>query len=305
MSEPILSINNLSKTFNKSFKAVNNLTLQVEEGEVYGFLGPNGAGKTTTIRMILGLMKPDRGEVFIGGHSVQKSRYKALNSIGALVEGPAFYNHMSALDNLKIFAEYSGGVDRDRIYEVLRFVGLDKRGKDKVGSFSLGMKQRLGIGQALLNRPKLLVLDEPTNGLDPYGMKDIRELLRSLALKEKTTVFLSSHILSEIQEICSKVAIINRGEVVVADRVERLLNPDNKVYVVESSDIKALERAVTKSPNIKLLSDRPFKIEIVERPGRVLKELVDSGLDISAFYPFRPKLEDFFFDITGNCYSKG
>lgn len=298
MEEAVLTIKNLTKTFNKSFKAVNNINLQINEGEVYGFLGPNGAGKTTTIRMLLGLIKPDEGEVFINNHSIVNSRYKALSSVGALVEGPAFYGYMSALENLKIFAEYSGNVSKDRIYELLEFVGLKSRINDKVSSYSLGMKQRLGIAQALLNRPKLLVLDEPTNGLDPYGMKDIKELIKSLSVKEKTTIFISSHILSEIQEICSKVAIINRGEIAVADSVETLLNPDKRIYIIEGSNNKALERELRAAGNITILNSESMRVKLNDRPGKVLRELVYKGIDITSFAPFQPKLEDFFFNIT-------
>jgi ABC-2 type transport system ATP-binding protein len=211
-----LSTHALSKSYGAR-PAVRGLDLEVRRGEVFGFLGPNGAGKTTTIRMALGLVRPTSGRVEVLGRDVQAEGGRVLPRVGALVEEPALYGYLSGRDNLRVFAGVLGGVPRARLDEVLEIVDLTGRQRDRVRSYSLGMKQRLGVGIALLNDPDLLVLDEPANGLDPAGIVEMRDLLRRLAAAGKT-VFISSHVLAEVQQICDRVAIVHLGELVrVAD----------------------------------------------------------------------------------------
>jgi len=231
VSGAVLATYGLSKTYGTR-AAVKELTLEVERGEILGFLGPNGAGKTTTIRMALGLIKPTAGRVEVLGRDVAKHRAEVLPRVGALVENPALYLYMSGRDNLRAFASVLGGVSRQRLDEVLETVDLKDRQRDRVSSYSLGMKQRLGVAAALLHEPELLILDEPANGLDPAGIVEMRDLLRRLAAAG-STVFISSHVLGEVQQICDRVAIINHGELIRLAPVTELLDASGE-FVVHS-----------------------------------------------------------------------
>src|SRR5262247_1113980 len=208
----VLRTSGLSKRYGQRL-AVNNLNLEVRRGEIFGFLGPNGAGKTTTIRMVLGLITPTAGSAEILGRDLALHRAEVLPRVGALVETPALYLYMSGRDNLRAVGAVLGGVPEARIDAVLELVGLNVRAKDRVKTYSLGMKQRLGVAMALLQDPDLLVLDEPANGLDPAGIVEMRDLMRRLAAEGKT-VFISSHVLSEVRQICTRVAILNLGRLV-------------------------------------------------------------------------------------------
>ena len=220
---------------------MDNLDFELGEGEIFGFLGPNGAGKSTTIRMMLALIKPDAGDIEIFGKSILSFRNMALNGVGALIEEPAFYKNLSAKRNLHMLADLEN-IPGKRIHEVLEIVGLSDRGEDKVKTYSHGMKQRLGIAQALLSSPELLILDEPTTGLDPHGMKEVRELIKNLAL-EGITIFLSSHLLHEVEQVCTSMAIINQGKMVTMGKVDELLGEHNLL----TAEIRAepLEKART------------------------------------------------------------
>ncbi len=218
--EVVLSIRNLSKQYGKRL-AVDNLSLDVRRGEIFGFLGPNGAGKTTTIRMMLGLIAPTGGSVDILGKDITFYRAEILPRVGALVETPALYLYLSGRNNLRAVGSALGGVSRARIDDVLELVSLQNRQKDRVRTYSLGMKQRLGVAMALLQDPDVLVLDEPANGLDPAGIVEMRDLMHRLSAEGKT-VFISSHLLPEVQQICTKVAIINLGKLVTESTVEEL-----------------------------------------------------------------------------------
>jgi ABC-2 type transport system ATP-binding protein len=220
--EAVLKTSGLRKDIG-SRTIVHDIALELNKGEIFGFLGPNGAGKTTTIRMIVGLAKITEGNIFIGGHSVRSDFRGAMREVGCIVENPEMYKYMSGLDNLKIFARLYPDVDRKRIDEVVKIVDLGDAIKDKVKTYSLGMKQRLGVAQAILNRPKLLILDEPTNGLDPAGIKALRELLRNLAQTEGLTVLVSSHILGEMQQMCDRVGIINHGQMIMVKTIDELV----------------------------------------------------------------------------------
>ncbi len=220
--EVVLRMRALTKRYGQRL-AVNNLNLEVHRGEIFGFLGPNGAGKTTTIRMALGLITPTSGSVEILGHDVVTQRAQILPRVGALIETPALYLYMSGRDNLRAVGSVLGGVPEARIDAVLELVGLQNRQKERVKTYSLGMKQRLGVAIALLQDPDLLVLDEPANGLDPAGIVEMRDLLRTLAAAGKT-VFISSHVLTEVRQICTRVAILNLGQLVTETTVEELVD---------------------------------------------------------------------------------
>jgi ABC-2 type transport system ATP-binding protein len=218
----------LTKRF-KNLTAVDKINFTVHNGEVFGFLGPNGAGKTTTISMLLGLVRPTTGSAEVLGHDIRRDLSQALPRVGAIVETPAFYPYISGIENLQIFARIDGGETEQRIPEILERVGLKGRGKDKVGTYSLGMRQRLGLGAALLGDPELLILDEPTNGLDPAGMQEMRFLIRTLAEEYGKTIFLSSHLLHEVEQVCDRVLILNKGKVITQGEVSTLLSQTHKV----------------------------------------------------------------------------
>ena len=237
--DAVIQIRNLSKHYGQR-AAVDNLSLDVRRGEIFGFLGPNGAGKTTTIRMMLGLISPTGGNVEILGKDISTHRAEILPRVGALVETPALYTYLSGRDNLRAVGSALGGVPKARIDEVLELVGLQNRQKDRVRTYSLGMKQRLGVALALLQDPDLLVLDEPANGLDPAGIVEMRDLMHQLASQGKT-VFISSHLLTEVQQICTRVAIINLGKLVTESTIEELTNGRGEFSVTLERAQEALE----------------------------------------------------------------
>ena len=295
----ILETKNLTKSFGLR-KAVDGLNLEIPDGSVYGFLGPNGSGKSTTIRMMTGLISPDEGEVYIQGNSVQKLGNKALSSVGALIERADFHKHLSGKTNLEMLARMDG-TDMSRVQTVLDRTGLGNRGKDKVKTYSQGMKQRLGIAQALLSNPRLLILDEPTNGLDPQGMKEVRDLVRELS-SEGITIFISSHLLDEVQKICSHVAMISQGKLKTAGPIEDLL---------KDSDLLMTEIHVNPlAPAIELLSNQDWIHRCEEKNGLLnvgichdkisdlVQLLVQNNLQISAVIP-RTSLEDVFLSRVG------
>lgn len=299
-SEPILQTISLSKQF-KSRWAVRNLHLEVDRGDVFGFLGPNGAGKSTTIRMILSLVRPTTGDVVLFGHSVLRERERALRDVGGIVEKPDFYLYLSAVRNLEIVGALSGGVTRKRIFEVLELVGLQGRERDRVKTYSHGMKQRLGIAQALLTDPSLVVLDEPTSGLDPQGMKDVRELIRHLARDRGKTVFLSSHLLSEVEQVANRMAIINRGELVAQGTVEELLRSRGG-YVHLQAEPAAKVRAVLRrlSRVVRSFAAVPGGVSVdmdFDQIPALVRALVRDGVSVRSVVP-RRSLEEFFLSIT-------
>ena len=227
-STPVIRTYDLTKRF-KNITAVNEVNFEVQSGEVFGFLGPNGAGKTTTIAMLLGLVRPTAGSAEVLGHDIRRNLSPALRRVGAIVETPTFYPYLSGTDNLRIFARTLSREAERQVPAVLEQVGLVGRGKDKVGTYSLGMRQRLGLASALLGDPELLVLDEPTNGLDPAGMQEMRLFIRRLAEEEGKTVFLSSHLLHEVEQVCDRVLILNQGQVIAQGRVDDLLGQAHAV----------------------------------------------------------------------------
>ena len=300
MPEVILSIKNLSKSFGKR-KAIDNLSFEIQEGEIFGFLGPNGAGKSTAIRSMLSLIKPDEGDIEIFTKSVNKFKNAALGGVGALVERPDFYEYLSAYKNLSLLATMDK-VSKNRIGEVLAIVGLTDRSEDKVKAYSQGMKQRLGIAQALLSNPKLLILDEPTNGLDPRGMKEVRDLIRKLS-QEGITILLSSHILHEVEQVCTTMAIINLGKLIKFGNVHDLLN-ESDTFITEIK-VEPLEKARKVLECIDYISnvaesDGTLKVRIANKDLKKLtRDLVKADIDVSAIIP-RTSLEDYFLSLTGD-----
>lgn len=299
MLKAILEAKDLEKTFKNGFKSVDGISFTVNEGDIFGFLGPNGAGKTTTIRMLLGIMKPTNGSVIINGYSVGKEFYKAVSKVGALIEGPDFYDYLSARKNLEIFATYSGVKDLKQIDNILDIVGIDSsRANDIVRNYSLGMKQRLGIAQTLLNNPDIIILDEPTNGLDPYGIRDMRTLIKRLSEEKGITIIISSHILYEIQQICNRVLIINNGKKVLYGDVEEILNSKDNVYEVICEDKERFISCIKNIQGINMINSSSLRIELNSYPPeKLLRKLVEDGLNIKAFYPYKINLEEVFFNV--------
>lgn len=300
-NEKIIEVRGLTKKY-KNLVAVNNLDLNVYRGDVFGFLGPNGAGKSTTIRMLLTLIKPTSGYIKIFGKSLQKSRIEILKKIGAIVEKPDFYLYLTAYKNLEVLGKISGGdTSKNNIMKMLELVGLEKRYNSKVKTFSHGMKQRLGIAQALLHDPELIILDEPTTGLDPQGMKEIRDLILYLSKEKNKTVFLSSHILHEVEIIADRMIIINKGATQVEGTVDELLNPDKLRVTFEINDIsKAFDIVKLTQWNENFIMKEKNRL-VFELPKNESAELnkyfVENGLEVSAVIPTR-SLEDYFLKIT-------
>lgn len=300
-NELIIEIKNLSKNF-KNLKAVNNLNINVFKGDVFGFLGPNGAGKSTTIRMLLTLIKPTKGNIKIFGKDLYKERLSILRNIGAIVEKPDFYGYLSAYKNLEILSRISGHtISKKRIMEVLELVGLAERHKSKVKTFSHGMKQRLGLAQALLHDPELIILDEPTTGLDPMGMKEIRDLIIHLSRDQKKTVFLSSHILYEVEQVANRMIIINKGTARVEGAVKELLDASNLTVTFEVSDVekaKSILLSTRWEQKLKGIANNKMEFTIDNNEVAMLnKFLVENGIDVSSIIPTR-SLEEYFLKIT-------
>lgn len=259
--ENVLEVKDIHKSLGGR-KIIKGVTFEVKEGEIFGFLGANGAGKTTTIRMLVGLIKPDSGTITIMGHDIQKDLVKALRQVGAIVENPDLYKDLTGRENLKVFARMYGKVSKEKIEEVIDTIGLKERIDDKVKKYSLGMKQRLGLGQALLCSPKLLILDEPTNGLDPVGIYEFRNIVRKLARENNTAVFISSHILAEIEQICDRVAFVQSGTISAVEELSNLTKEDT----LDRISIITHERDKCKKELTKL----PFVHEIEERDRDIL-----------------------------------
>ena len=301
LKENVIEISGLTKRF-KDVLAVNELGFEVHRGDVFGFLGPNGAGKSTTIRMILSLISPTAGAIKIFGKSLNENRREILTNVGAIVEKPDFYQYLPAIKNLEILAKISGKVvSKNRILELLELVGLKERAKSKVKTFSHGMKQRLGIAQTLLHNPELIVLDEPTTGLDPQGMKEIRDLIIRLSEEENKTIFLSSHILSEIELVANRMIIINKGSKIVEGEVNQLLNSKTLKVTIEVEDVDAAKKVLenTKWYNqIESITEKKFSINMENKDiPEVNKYLVENGIMVNALVPVR-SLEDYFLSIT-------
>lgn len=298
MEKITLSVHNLKKVIGKK-EIIKGISFDLKEGEVFGFLGPNGAGKTTTIRMLVGLIKPTSGSIQIGGYNIEENFEEAMKHLGCIVENPELYPYLSGYDNLLHFANMLDGIGNERIREVTELVGLKDRIHDRVKTYSLGMRQRLGIAQALLGRPKVLILDEPTNGLDPAGIREMREFIRFLAEEEGLSVLVSSHLLSEIQLLCDRVAIISRGAVIRTDSVRNLLSNRERVIwrFHPKEEGKQLLRSVT---TIEEKEDGSVSTEFDEiKTAEWNKILVEAGVAVTEMNRKMPVLEDLFLELTG------
>lgn len=291
----------LQKQFGR-LKAVDGVNFTVNRGDIYGFLGPNGSGKSTTIRMMLGLIKPNGGEVKLFGQTMNRSNFRLLGKVGALIERPDFYNYLSAEKNLQLLARYSNlPKDENRITEVLEMVGLRDRASSKVRTFSQGMKQRLGIAQTLLHNPELIILDEPLNGLDPQGIKDVRDLLFTLNQEMGKTLIISSHILREMELVANRMLVINHGKVVVEGEVKSLLKNSNVKIILMTDDaaktITLLKKAYPQlNPEQNKLNEIIFQTPFEEVP-KINQLLVESGVSVYQLNALN-SLEDYFLSIT-------
>lgn len=301
MSTAILKAEGLHKSFGRK-KIINNVSFELYPGEILGFLGPNGSGKTTTIKMILGLLDIDEGRVEIGGFDRQKEFEKALSLIGGIIENPDMYGYLSGYKNLEVFARMRNGVDRKRIDEVVKLVGLEKRIHNKVKTYSLGMKQRLGLAQAIVHRPKVLILDEPTNGLDPAGIKELRDVLKFLAHEQGLGIFVSSHILSEMQMLCDRVCIINKGEIVQTSSISKITESMGSYYNLTLRPADRALEVINKHMPDKLRSQEGevFTISAGEQDiNELIKELVSAGVGIFDVNHVTKTLEESYMEITG------
>lgn len=306
MSNTVLELKNVSKTFGKR-KVIDNLSLEVKEGEIFGFLGPNGSGKTTTIKMILKLIDNDEGTIKVNGYDTEKQFEKAMECIGAIVENPDMYKYMSGIDNLKLHARIRN-VSKQRIDEVLKLVELDNRSKEKVGKYSLGMKQRLGLAITLLHKPKVLILDEPTNGLDPAGIKKLRDILKEISHKDGVAVFVSSHILSEMQLMCDRVAVIDNGKIVKIEEISSEEEEKTEVLDVKVKNIEKAQKILKEKFNLESkLEQNNIEITVeTEKVPEIIKELAIADVEIKAIIPKEHTLEEIFFDATkGENFENG
>ena len=299
MSTLAIEVEGLTKRYD-NLTAVNGASFSVPRGTICGFVGPNGAGKTTTIRMLLGLIAPSAGTGTVLSHPITEPE-KYLASVGAMIEGPAFYPALTGIENLKVLATM-GGIPIDRVESLIDLVGLSGRGGDKYKTYSLGMKQRLGIAAALLPNPALLILDEPTNGLDPEGIQEVRDLLKKLA-SEGTTVFVSSHLLSEIEIISEYIVMLRKGEVVFAGSIEDLLFNQKPLIIVSTLDPNDLERiaeiARSEGHHVTIRSNQAH-IEGPHEYAPVLnRKAFEAGITLAQLTPTLPNLEETFFEMTG------
>jgi len=299
----ILRTRGLSKRFGKRW-AVRDLDLEVRRGDIFCFLGPNGAGKSTTIRMVLTLLQPTAGSIELFGQELRKNRREVLSRVCGIVEKPDFYSYLTAYKNLEILGSMTRSIRGNEIEDALAVVGLKARAHEKVGTFSHGMKQRLGIAQALLTQPELIILDEPTAGLDPQGMKEVRDLIRRLSREREMTIFLSSHLLSEVEQVATRMAVINRGELVTQGPVSELLEGRGTIpYSIEAFPVEAARKVIEEFSGAEVISVENQTLEVRIAPGSVPelnRLLVANRIEISSFYPHRT-LEDFFLKITGGA----
>lgn len=296
MTNTILKCENLNKSFGKK-KILKDVSFTIKKGDILGFIGPNGSGKTTTIKLILGLNSIDSGNVTINGFDIKKDFESAIKGVGAIVENPDMYMYLSGYENLKLVANMYN-VSSSKIDEVVKLVKLEGRIKDKVSKYSLGMRQRLGIAQALINSPNLLILDEPTNGLDPEGIKELRDLLKNLAKKENIAVLISSHNLAELDSFCNKVCIIQNGTIIESNEVKKLKKEvSNSTYIFEVSNSTLVNNVID---NIKVLNSTHFSIKSKkEEIPNIITKLINNNILIYEVYENKISLEEAFLNKTG------
>ncbi|MDR3263296.1 MAG: ABC transporter ATP-binding protein [Clostridiales bacterium] len=304
MAEVVLDVQNLTKIYGK-IKRVDNVSFQVYAGEVFGFLGPNGAGKTTTIRMISGLANMSEGEIFIAGHSIKKNFKKAVSCLGGIIENPEMYKYMTGYDNMKYYASLYDGITEEDIRDVVQLVKMENRIHEKVKKYSLGMRQRVGIAQSLLHHPRILILDEPTNGLDPAGIHEMRDFLKMLAHERGYSVFISSHILTEMQLLCDRVGIIANGKLLAVksmDEWTEALEGSVNLKMNVSDAVKAKE-IITEEFKISVYANKSlinFTIAS-ELVPEISKTLARNDIAVLSMYTGEKSLEDTFLELTSTA----
>ncbi|SDR05551.1 ABC transporter ATP-binding protein [Virgibacillus salinus] len=301
MSNAAIELIDLKKTLGKK-EIIKGLSFSIDRGEVFGFIGPNGAGKTTTIRMMVGLMQITDGDVHILGNSIKTDYKEAISEVGAIVENPEMYPFMSGWQNLMHFSRMIPGVTKERIHEVIRLVGLEKAINEKVKKYSLGMRQRLGIAQALLHKPSVLILDEPTNGLDPAGIREIRKYIRALASEENVAVIISSHLLSEIELMCDRIGLIKNGELVATQDVNAATDQDSASPVqMEVTPIEHAIKILKSNHDIDATSENGTITIQSERDTipSIIKTLINNDVLVYQVSITKSTLEDKFFDLIG------
>ncbi|MBU3132730.1 ABC transporter ATP-binding protein [Clostridium gasigenes] len=300
-AKAIVQIKNVTKKIGKKV-IIDDLTFDVFSGEVFGFLGPNGAGKTTTIKMLLGLMSITKGEMYIDGFNVEKDFEKAVAKVGGIIENPDLYKYLTGYQNLVHFWRMYPDLKKGRIDEIIKIVGLEKRIHDKIKTYSLGMRQRLGVAQALLNSPKVLVLDEPTNGLDPAGIHELRNHLRTLAKEENIAVVVSSHLLSEMELMCDRVGIIQNGKLVRIQDMKEMLEDDSDsviaLYVEPIEKAKVYLESLSSEYNSKINNNEIEIIENIENVPELVEKLVNQGIKIYGIRKVQQSLEGKFLEMT-------
>ena len=304
MADPIIRCEGVTRTFGNR-TALDNVTLTVEPGRCFGFLGPNGAGKTTLIRCLLGLARPTSGNIVVRGFDISREPAAALARVGAIVEEPRFYGYLSGRQNLELWAAYVGDDALTRVPALLSRVGLDTRAGDKVSTYSLGMRQRLGVARALLSDPEVLVLDEPTNGLDPDGVAEFRVLIRSLVEQDGRAVFISSHLLDEIEKICDDLAIVNQGRVITSGTLADLIAAGGRELRIECDDAaraEALLRALPTVTAVTVSADGTLSVQLApdstETRAGVNRKLIESGLAVSRLEPREDSLEERYLSLV-------
>jgi ABC-type multidrug transport system, ATPase component len=299
--KPAVELEHVTKKFGRK-TVIDDLSFQIYGGEVFGFLGPNGAGKTTTIRMIVGLMRMTRGNIFIQGHSVKGEFKQAMRQVGAIVENPEMYKFLTGYQNLLHYARMIPGISRDRINEVVKLVDLEPRIHEKVKKYSLGMRQRLGLAQALLHRPSVLILDEPTNGLDPQGIHDLRNYLHVLSRNEGVAVIVSSHLLSEMQLMCDRIGIIKEGKLLGVETVTEFMEEGSGKVRITVDDGPRAAQMVKDKLALSPVSVRTDAVELAvayEKIPVVVDTLVTGGVKIYGVESVTQSLEDRFLEVTG------
>ncbi|MBD2870329.1 ABC transporter ATP-binding protein [Paenibacillus arenilitoris] len=301
--EPIVSLRGVTKKIGRA-TIIDNLSFDVPQGEIFGFLGPNGAGKTTTIRMMVGLMSIGEGEIRIKGKNVKSEFEQAIRHVGAIVENPEMYKFLSGYHNLIHFARMIPGISKQRIDEVVSLVKLENRIHDKVGKYSLGMRQRLGVAQALLHKPSLLILDEPTNGLDPAGIRELRDYLRQLTRREGITVIVSSHLLSEMELMCDRVAILNKGKLVDVKLIGDFIGAGDasQTFLIEALPSERALAALSDMEGVGAVHRAPEGLEVTaerDRIPEIVERLVRNDIRIYGVRARQQSLEDRFLEMTG------
>jgi ABC-2 type transport system ATP-binding protein len=301
MNKVVLKVENVTKII-KDKTLVDEVSFEVNEGEVFGFLGPNGAGKTTTIRMLVGLISPSKGNIEIAGYKIKTNFKQAMKQIGCIVENPELYGYLSGWENLVQFARMLNIKDEQKINEVVKLVNLTERIHEKVKNYSLGMKQRLGIAQALLGNPKLLILDEPTNGLDPAGIRELREFVHMLVKQRNISVFISSHLLSEIEMICDRVGIINKGKMVRVSTVKELIEVAAERVEWKVSPTQKSFELLRKDPSIQDIYMKDEVIQCRMSPDKInefIQLFVQESIQVNGVRTMSVTLEDLFMEMTG------